>query len=77
MLIKISANSPVRTHSLQNKHAREFLRGSYLDHFQCFHQAESTTSFQSWLNAKIVYKISCARKIQLLKFCNLYLKKYI
>ena len=29
------------------------------------------------VNAKIVYKISCTRKIQLFKFCNLYLKKYI
>ena len=31
---KNSANSPVRTHSLQNKHARVFLRGFYSDRFQ-------------------------------------------
>ena len=34
MLKKVSANNPVRTHSIQNKHARELLRGSYSDHVQ-------------------------------------------
>ena len=59
----------VRIHSLQNKHAREFLRGSYWDHwdhFRWFTQAESKTAFHSRLTAKIVYyKISCTRKTYL------------
>ena len=55
MLKKVSANGPVVTHSLQNKHVREFLGGSYSDHFQWFTQAKRTTGFQSWLTAKIVY----------------------
>ena len=38
---KIFLNSHVRAHSLQNKHAREFLKGSYSDHFQWCNQAES------------------------------------
>ena len=74
MLIKISANSPVRTHSLQNKHAREFLRGSYLDNFQCFHQVESTTSFQSWSNTKTAYKISCPKRFSWSGFVICFLK---
>ena len=74
MLIKISANSPVRTHSLQNKHAREFLRGSYLDNFQCFHQVESTTSFQSWSNTKTAYKISCPKRFSWSSFVICFLK---
>ena len=55
MLIKISANSPVRTSSLQNKYVPEFLRGSYSDYFEQFTQAESTTGLHSWLTATKVY----------------------
>ena len=45
MLINNFCNSPVRPHSLQNKHAREFLRGSYSHHFLWLTQVEST----NWL----------------------------
>ena len=39
---KFSLNSHVRAHSLQNRHAREFIKGSYSDHFQWCNQTEST-----------------------------------
>ena len=52
-----------KTLPLQNKNTKEFLRGSYSDHFQWFTQVELTAGFHSWLTVKIVcYNISCTRK---------------